>query len=85
MLRAATILLGGALTAAVLGVAPAHADPGPPSCDLEMALLCRMLPIAPDLDHDIDLTVDQPQPAVDPAAPEQDSLPPVPICSAGCH
>jgi hypothetical protein len=46
------------LIAAALGVAtPASADPGPP-CQLALAFLCRLMPAAPNLDHDVDLTQD---------------------------
>jgi hypothetical protein len=52
------VVVAAGLIAAALGVAaPASADPGP-SCGLAMAFLCRVLPIAPGLDHDVDLTKD---------------------------
>ena len=55
--RAVIVALG--VTAAALGAAaPASADPTDPPCPLEISLMCRFLPIAPDLDHDIDLTQD---------------------------
>ncbi len=40
--------------AAVLGAAPACADPNP--CASVPFGLCQLVPIFPDLDHDIDLT-----------------------------
>lgn len=49
------------------------ATPGENPCGLAINLLCRFVPIAPDLDHDIDLT----QPA-GPDNPVPASLIPVP-------
>jgi hypothetical protein len=52
------VIVSAGLIVAALGVAaPAGADPGP-SCQLAMAFLCRVLPMAPELDHDVDLTQD---------------------------
>jgi hypothetical protein len=51
------VVVAIAATAMALGLAaPANAGPGDDPCPLAMAFLCRMLPVAPDLDHDIDLT-----------------------------
>lgn len=68
----------------VLGVgglgsaAPAGAQPVDNPCDLAIGLLCQFLPIAPQLDHDIDLTVEQV-----PALPPADVPPvPAPVCHA---
>lgn len=85
MRRLSIVALGG-VAAALLAAAPAQADPDNP-CDLAVNFLCRMVPIAPDLDHDIDLTVQSPvaslapgdQPPVDPAAPLPETLPPAPL------
>jgi hypothetical protein len=56
-MRAVIVALG--VTAAALGVAaPAGADPADDPCQLAVALLCRFVPMAPDLDHDVDLTQD---------------------------
>jgi hypothetical protein len=50
-----------AMAAGMLGwAAPAGAEPVDNPCELAIGLLCRFLPIAPELDHDVDLTVDQP-------------------------
>ncbi|SEH61446.1 hypothetical protein SAMN04489835_2040 [Mycolicibacterium rutilum] len=78
-LGAALVACGATLFAAV----PAGAQPGgPPSCELALAFLCRYIPMAPELDHNIDLTEQQP---VDPNAPLPESLPPVDPCAAvGC-
>jgi hypothetical protein len=61
---------------------PASADPAGDPCGLAMSFFCRLLPIAPDLDGDIDLTKELPPD--DPAAPPPDSLPPADICARGC-
>jgi hypothetical protein len=66
------------LAAAVMLAGPASAEPGNP-CELAINFLCRFVPVAPDLDHDIDLTQQ-----VDPNAPPPDSLPPANPCAAGC-
>ena len=80
----------GALTGvlAVLGLStdlagPASASPAADDpCQGAMVLFCRLLPIAPELDGDVDLT--QQMPATDPAALPPDSVPPADICSHGC-
>jgi hypothetical protein len=73
--RAIVIAIGA--TAVALGVAaPANAGPvGDDSCPLSMAFLCHFLPVAPDLDHDIDLTKD-------PATINGDTLPQMPAATA---
>ncbi|MGO9104088.1 MAG: fibronectin-binding protein [Mycobacterium sp.] len=44
-------------TGLALGLAPpAGADSVDSSCPLAVTFLCNFLPIAPDLDHDLDLT-----------------------------
>lgn len=70
-----------ALAAAVLLATPAAAGPGDNPCELAINFLCRFVPVAPDLDHDVDLTQQQP---VDPNAPPPESLPVVDPCTAGC-
>jgi hypothetical protein len=68
----AAITVGGALMAPCWYVpATAVADPGEPSCPLSMILMCGLLPVAPDLDDDIDLT--QPSLVVNPPALPPDS------------
>jgi hypothetical protein len=62
--------------------ATAMADPSDDPCPLAAALLCRFVPIAPELDGDVDLTKQMPPDG--PAAPAPDSLPPVDICASGC-
>jgi hypothetical protein len=71
----------GAVAAAVVLATPATAEPGDNPCDLAVNFLCRLVPMAPDLDHDVDLTGQLP---VDPNAPPPESLPVVDPCAAGC-
>jgi hypothetical protein len=81
VLKRTAIAAAAVLTAGLLLAAPATADPGDNPCELAITFLCRFVPIAPDLDHDIDLTQQQP---VDPNAPPPESLPVVDPCAAGC-
>jgi hypothetical protein len=81
MLRRTVIAAAAALTAGLLLAAPATADPGDNPCELAISFVCRFVPIAPDLDDDVDLT--QPQP-IDPNAPPPESLPVADPCAAGC-
>ena len=55
--RAAIIALG-AVTTGLCVAAPAGADPGFDPCHSSVPFLCRMFPMMPDLDHDIDLSQD---------------------------
>jgi len=71
-----------ALAAGVLLAAPAAAEPGDNPCEIAISYICRFVPIAPDLEGDVDLT--QQQPPVDPNAPPPESLPVVDPCAAGC-
>ncbi|MGV0790381.1 fibronectin-binding protein [Mycolicibacterium sp. XJ1819] len=78
----ATVPLAAALTATVLSAPTAGAQPpGPPPCEFALSFLCNIIPMAPGLDHDIDLTEQAP---VDPNAPLPESLPPADPCAAGC-
>jgi hypothetical protein len=81
MLKKAAIAGMSALGAAVFIAAPAIADPGDNPCELAINFLCQFVPVAPDLDHDVDLTQQQP---VDPNAPPPESLPVADPCAAGC-
>ena len=76
-----TFIAAVLLAAGTFLAAPAHADPGDNPCELAINFLCQFVPVAPDLDHDIDLTQQQP---VDPNAPPPESLPVVNPCAAGC-
>lgn len=82
MLKRLVIAAVSAVGAAALLAAPASADPGANPCEFSISFICRFVPIAPDLEGDIDLT--QPQPPVDPAAPLQEPPPPADICTNGC-
>ena len=58
-----------AVAAAVFVAAPAGADPTDNPCELAVTFLCQFLPIAPNLEGDVDLT---------------QQLPPADICASGC-
>lgn len=64
-----------AVTGGVLA-APVAAEP--PPCEFGLSFLCSMLPIAPELDHDVELTGDVP-PAN--SLPEDQVADP---CALGC-
>jgi hypothetical protein len=70
-----------ALGAAVFLGVPATAEPGDNPCEFAINYFCRFIPIAPDLEGDVDHTQQQP---VDPNAPPPESLPVVDPCAAGC-
>jgi hypothetical protein len=74
--------MAATLAVGLLLSAPATAEPGDNPCELAVNFLCKFVPIAPDLDHDVDLT--QQQPPADPNAPPPESLPVVDPCAAGC-
>ncbi len=82
MLKRTVIAAAAALTAGLLLAAPATAEPGDNPCEFAINYFCRFVPIAPDLEGDVDLT--QLQPPVDPNAPPPESLPVVDPCAAGC-
>jgi hypothetical protein len=75
------IAAGAALAAGTLFASPANADPSDNPCKLAVNYFCKFIPIAPDLEGDVDLTQQQP---VDPNAPPPESLPAVDPCAAGC-
>ena len=74
---AAVIGLGASVALAV----PAGAQPDRPPCDLALSFICNIIPTAPDLDHNVDLSTQVP---VDPNAPDPEMAPPLDPCSAGC-
>ncbi|MCV7283631.1 fibronectin-binding protein [Mycolicibacterium flavescens] len=83
MLKRFTVAALVACGATLFTAAPAGAQPGgPPPCELALAFLCRYIPMAPELDHDIDLT--QQQPPADPNAPLPEMRPPADPCAMGC-
>lgn len=51
-----------AATSVLVAPARAQAGPGENPCQLAINLLCRFVPIAPELDHDVDLTTQLPSP-----------------------
>jgi hypothetical protein len=81
MLKKAIIAAVAAGGTAVALAGPAGAQPGRPPCDLALSFICNMIPSAPELDHDVDLSTQLP---VDPNAPDPETLPPLDPCSAGC-
>ena len=85
-IRTSQLVRGACAVAAVAAmsaatVAVAHADPGDPPCEGIVGLLCKVVPMAPSLEGDIDLTVDQP---VDPAVLPPEERRPADICARGC-
>jgi hypothetical protein len=56
VLKKAAIVTLGAVTSVLYLAIPAGADPDP--CGTLPIFICHMVPIAPDLDHDVDLTQD---------------------------
>ena len=82
MVKTMLIAAGAALAAGTLFAIPAGADPVDNPCDLAINYFCKFIPIAPDLEGDVDLTKDQPP--ADPNAPPPDSLPVADPCAAGC-
>jgi hypothetical protein len=81
MLMRTAVAAVAALAAGMLLAAPANADPDDSPCELAISYFCKFVPVAPDLDHDLDLSQQQP---VDPNAPPPDSLPVINPCAAGC-
>jgi hypothetical protein len=59
--------LAAVLSASVVLIAPVSAEPINEPCPLALGFLCQFLPIAPDLEEDVDLTT--PQPSFMPVAP----------------
>jgi hypothetical protein len=80
VLKRTVIATAAALAAVTLLASPASADSGDNPCEFAISYFCKFIPIAPDLDHDVDLT----QRPVDPNAPPPESLPVVDPCAAGC-
>jgi hypothetical protein len=81
MLRRTVIAAAAALAAGLFAAPPASAGPGDNPCEFAISYFCKFLPIAPDLEGDVDLTQQQP---VDPNAPPPESLPVFDPCAAGC-
>jgi hypothetical protein len=81
VLKRTVIAAAAALTAGLVLATPASAEPGDNPCEFAINYFCKFLPMAPDLEGDVDLTQQQP---VDPNAPPPESLPVVDPCAAGC-
>ena len=79
--RKATVAAVGAAFTAVLLATPASAAPGDNPCELAANFFCQFVPIAPNLEGNIDLTQQQP---VDTAPPPSESVPPALPCANGC-
>jgi hypothetical protein len=78
----AGVIAISALTAGLFLAVPAGAEPGDNPCDHAFNPFCRFVPIAPDLEGDVDLT--KLLPPVDPAAPPPSEFIISDPCSAGC-
>jgi hypothetical protein len=81
MLKKTLIAAAMAVTAGLLLATPASAEPGDNPCEFAISYFCKFVPIAPDLDHDIDVTQQQ---QIDPDAPPPESRPAFDPCAAGC-
>ena len=82
MLRRPVIAAAAVLAAGVYLATPTSADPGDNPCEFAINYFCKFIPIAPDLEGDVDLTKDRPP--ANPNAPPPDSLPVVDPFAAGC-
>jgi hypothetical protein len=65
LIAAALIGSAGVVVAALMLPATATANPADDPCALMASFLCRFVPVAPDLDGDVDLTTQVP--ATEPA------------------
>ncbi|WNG83558.1 fibronectin-binding protein [Mycobacterium sp. ITM-2016-00316] len=74
------VVVAVGVAVAVVGAAPVHADPLDEPCALAVSLLCRFMPIAPELEGDVDYTQQQTGAGI--LAPE--SAQPVDPCAGGC-
>lgn len=81
MLTRTAIAAVAALAAGTLFATPANGDPGDNPCEFAVNYFCKFIPIAPDLDGDVDLTQQQP---ADPSAPPPEPVPVADPCAAGC-
>jgi hypothetical protein len=86
------VFVAAAVIASALGIAaPAGADPVDDPCQLGLSFLCRFMPIAPGLDHDIDLTKGsdtlngQQLPQIPDGGQVPDGTPPTDPCGSGCN
>jgi hypothetical protein len=56
VLKTAAIIVVGTVTTGLYLAIPAGADPGADPCGAIAIPICRLIPIMPDLDNDVDLT-----------------------------
>ena len=82
MFTKALITAAAMAVTAVLSSVPAGAQPGPPPREFALSFICNVIPMAPNLDDDVDLT--EQLPPADPNAPPPESLPAADPCAAGC-
>jgi hypothetical protein len=80
----AMVVVAGVVVAQTVLAVPSLAAPSNDPCPLQMALMCRFLPIAPDLDGDVDLSKQPPAGPTDPAS-RPDATPPADVCARGCY
>jgi hypothetical protein len=90
MFKKAAVVTVAAIAISLGFAAPAAADTDDDPCQLAVTFLCKFVPIAPDLDHDIDLT-QKPATVNGQTLPEMpggnldvEDGPPAPICLNGC-
>lgn len=57
-LRRATFVAAAGVVAVALAAPAVADDGGMPPCGLKLIMVCNMLPVFADLDHDVDLTQD---------------------------
>jgi hypothetical protein len=81
-MRKVTIAVLSAVGAAVMAAVPASAESADNPCEFAVNYFCKFIPIAPDLEGNVDLT--QQLPPADPNAPPPESLPVLDPCAAGC-
>ena len=86
--KAVAVAVGAGALA--LGMAaPAAAVPANDPCQLAVTFLCQFVPIAPDVEHSIDLTQEagviagEPVPQM-PSPPDIPYGPPADVCANGC-
>ncbi|OBC11946.1 hypothetical protein A5784_03755 [Mycobacterium sp. 852013-50091_SCH5140682] len=75
-------LAASACLIALAFAAPADAQPGDSPCAAAVSLICHFIPMAPDLDGDVDLTSDQ-LAGSPPMSGPMGALP-VDPCASGC-
>ena len=79
--RSALALILAALHALGAWSAPAHAEPSDDPCAATLvSIMCRFIPMAPDLSTDVDLTKDVPRVPAEIAESQVSED----ICSMGC-